>query len=58
MKENTNKAIVYNSIILYFRLAITTICSLLTTRFALKALGVVDYGLFSILGGIISFIAV
>lgn len=58
MKENTNRAIVYNSIILYVRLAITTICSLLTTRFALKALGIVDYGLFSILGGIISFIAI
>ncbi len=58
MKENTNRAIIYNSIILYLRLALITICSLLTTRFAFKALGVVDYGLFSILGGIISFIAV
>lgn len=58
MKENTNKAIVINSIILYLRLAITTVCSLLTTRFAFKALGIVDYGLFSILGGVISFIAV
>lgn len=58
MKENTNKAILINSIVLYLRLAITTVCSLLTTRFAFKALGIVDYGLFSILGGIISFIAV
>lgn len=58
MKENTNKTIVYNSIILYLRLALTTFCSLLTTRFAFKALGIVDYGLFSILGGIISFIAI
>ncbi|MBE6336796.1 MAG: MATE family efflux transporter [Lentimicrobiaceae bacterium] len=58
MKENTNKAIVYNSFILYARLVINTVCSLLTTRFAFKALGVVDYGLFSILGGVISFIAI
>lgn len=58
MKENTNKAIAYNSIILYLRLALTTLCSLLTTRFAFKALGIVDYGLFSILGGVISFVAV
>lgn len=58
MKENTNKTIVYNSIFLYLRLALTTFCSLLTTRFAFKALGIVDYGLFSILGGIISFIAI
>ena len=31
---------------------------LLMTRFALKALGVVDYGLYSVLGGIVGFIAV
>ena len=31
------------------------ICSLFTTRFALRALGIVDFGLYSVLGGIISF---
>lgn len=35
-----------------------TICGLLTTRFALKALGVNDFGLFSVLGSIITFIAI
>lgn len=58
MKENSNKAIAYNSIILYAKMGITTFCALLTTRFGLKALGVVDYGLFALLGGIISFMAV
>lgn len=58
MQENTNKAIAYNSIILYGKLVINTICALLTTRFALRSLGVVDFGLFSVLGGFISFIAV
>ena len=56
MKENTNKAIFYNSLILYSKLVIVTICGLLTTRFALKALGVIDFGLFALLGSIISFI--
>ena len=56
MQENTNKAIIVNSIILYSRLALITILSLLTTRYALKELGIVDYGLYSVLGGIISFI--
>lgn len=56
MKENTNKAIFYNSLILYSKLIIVTICGLLTTRFALRALGVVDFGLFALLGSIISFI--
>lgn len=58
MKENTNKAIAVNSLYLYIRLLIVSICDLLTTRFALQALGIYDFGLFSILGSIISFIAV
>ena len=58
MQENTNKAIALNSIILYIKMGINTICSLLITRFALQALGVSDFGLFSVLGGIVSFIAI
>lgn len=58
LKENTNKAIAINSAILYSKLIICTICGLFTTRYALKALGVDDFGLFSVLGSIISFIAI
>ncbi len=58
MKENTNKAIAYNSLILYVKMAISIVCGFLTTRFALQALGVVDYGLYAVLGSIISFIAI
>lgn len=58
MQENTNKAIALNSIILYGKMIITTICALFTTRFALQALGVVDFGLYNVLGGIISFIGI
>lgn len=58
MQENTNKAIAYNSIVLYGKMVVNTICALLTTRFALQALGVVDYGLYAVLGGIISFISI
>lgn len=58
MKENTNKSLAVNTLILYVRLAVTAICGLFTTRFALEALGVVDYGLFSVIGSIISFIAI
>ena len=58
IKENTNKAIAKNTVILYVRLGITAVCGFLTTRFALQALGVVDFGLFSVLGSIISFIAI
>lgn len=58
MQENTNKAIAFNSIIIYGKMAVTTVCALLTTRYALQALGVVDFGLYSVLGGIISLISI
>lgn len=58
MQENTNKAIVFNSIIMNGRMLLNTILALFTTRFALQSLGVTDYGLFSVLGSIISFISV
>lgn len=58
MKENTNKALVINSVVLYTRLIITSICGFLTTRYALMAIGVVDYGLFSVIGSIITFISI
>lgn len=58
MQENTNKAILFNSIINYAKMGITTILALFTTRYALLALGVTDYGLFSVLGSFISFVGV
>jgi len=58
MRENTNRAIAINSVILYGRLAIHMVCGLFTTRFVLQALGVVDFGLFSVVGSVISFIAI
>lgn len=58
MQENTNKAILVNSIINYAKMGINTILALFITRFSLKALGVSDFGLFSVLGSIISVIGV
>lgn len=58
IKENTNRAIALNSLISYAKMGINTILALFTTRFALQALGVVDFGLFALLGSIISFIGI
>ena len=58
MQENSNKALAVNTLVLYGKLFITAICGLLTARFSLQALGVTDFGLFSVLGGIISFISI
>ena len=48
-----NSRIIKNSGILYVRLLITTIVGLISTRLLLQALGVSDYGLYSIVGGIV-----
>ena len=53
-----NKKIAKNSLILYVRLFIVSVCSLFTTRYALQALGVDDFGLFSVVGSIIVFMAI
>ncbi len=58
MEEGTNKAIVINSIILYAKLIVTIITGIVTTRYALQALGVEDFGIFSVVGGVISFIVI
>ena len=58
MQENTNKSLAINSLILYVRLALVSVCSLLTARYSLQALGLTDYGLFSLLGSIISFVGI
>ena len=52
-----NNLIFKNSVILYSRLIITSIISLLSSRFILKALGESDFGLYSVVGGIVVFMA-
>lgn len=55
---NENSRIVKNSLVLYIRLLVVSIVGLLTSRFVLQGLGVSDYGLYSIVGGIVSMMAV
>ena len=43
-----------NTLILYGRMAITVFISLYSTRLVLAALGVADFGLFNVVGGVIS----
>lgn len=58
MKENSNKSIAVNSVVMYIRLALVSVCGLLYTRFALQALGVVDYGMFAVVGGMVALMAI
>ena len=49
------KKIIRNTFYLYIRMFITTLISIYTSRIILYNLGVVDYGIYNIVGGIIVF---
>lgn len=51
---SNNKRIAKNTIILYFRMFLMLALNLFTSRIILKTLGVVDYGIYSAVGGIVS----
>ncbi len=53
----SNKLIVKNSIFLYIRLIATTIIGLLASRFTLAALGAENFGIYSVVGGIVYMMA-
>lgn len=52
-----NKKIAVNSMLLYARLIITTIIGLIATRIVVRYLGVEDYGLYSVVGGVVVMMA-
>lgn len=56
MREN--KTIAKNSLFLYLRTFLTTVVALYTSRVFLKALGIEDYGLYVLVGGVISFFTI
>lgn len=49
-----NKRIAKNTILLYFRTFITMVISLYTSRIVLNVLGVTDYGIYNVVGGIVA----
>ena len=52
-----NKRIAKNTLFLYIRMALVLCVSLYTTRIVLRALGVVDYGIYNVVGGFVSMFA-
>lgn len=52
MASNT-KRIAKNTIVLYFRMIVVMLISLYTSRVVLQALGVEDFGLFNVVGGVV-----
>ena len=49
-----NKRIFKNTLFMYFRMFIVLIVSLYTSRIVLKTLGEVDYGIYNVVGGIVT----
>ena len=55
---SNNKKIAKNTMFLYFRMLLSMVVSLYTARVVLNALGVSDYGLYNVLGGILTILSV
>jgi len=53
-----NSQIVKNTLISYFQIMVTTIVGVVSSRLVLQALGVSDFGLYNVVGGIISLFAI
>jgi O-antigen/teichoic acid export membrane protein len=52
-KSTNNKRIAKNTMLLYVRMLFLMIVSLYTSRVILNALGVVDYGIYTVVGGVV-----
>lgn len=49
-----NKRIAKNTLLLYFRMLLTMTVALYTSRVVLKTLGVEDYGIYNVVGGVVA----
>lgn len=53
IQASNNRRIAKNTIFLYIRMALSTLVSLYTSRVVLRTLGVEDYGVYTLVGGIV-----
>lgn len=51
-----NKRIAKNTLLLYFRMILVSVVSLFTTRIMLEQLGVENFGIYNVVGGIVGFL--
>lgn len=55
--SENNKRIAKNTILLYFRMALLMLVTLYTSRVVLDALGVEDYGIYNVVGGVVTMLS-
>ena len=56
--SDNNKRIAKNTLLLYFRMLLTMVVSLYTSRVVLGALGVEDFGIYNVVGGVVAMFTV
>jgi len=54
--SENNKRIAKNTLMLYFRMIVVTLVSLFTVRIILRILGIVDFGIYNVVGGVVGFL--
>jgi O-antigen/teichoic acid export membrane protein len=57
MGQTNNKTIAKNTIFLYFRMMVTMLITLYTSRVVLQVLGIDDFGLYAVVGSVISMLS-
>lgn len=55
--DSNNKRIAKNTLLLYFRMFFTLVVGLYTSRVVLSVLGVTDYGIYNVVGGVVTLLA-
>ena len=58
MSQDNNKRIAKNTLLLYFRMLFMMVVSLYTSRVILNALGVEDFGIYNVVGGVVAMFSV
>lgn len=56
--SENNKRIAKNTLLLYFRMLLMMVVSLYTSRVVLNALGVDDYGIYNVVGGVVAMFSI
>ena len=52
--SNNNKRIAKNTLYLYMRMLLSLVVQLYTSRVILNALGISDYGIYNVVGGVVT----
>ena len=56
--SNNNKRIAKNTILLYVRMILIMIVTLYTSRVILQSLGVTDFGIYNVVGGVVAMMGI